>query len=118
MHDLDSIRSFCLGLPHTTEDFPFGETTLVFRVGGKLYALLGTDARPLSVNLKCAPDDALELRARHPAITPGYHMNKRHWNTVLLDGSLPTELVQRLFADSYALVRASLPLATRQALGL
>lgn len=118
MHDLDSIRSFCLGLAHTTEDFPFGEDTLVFRVGGKLYALMGTAARPLAINLKCTPDEALELRARHPAITPGYHMNKRHWNTVLLDGSLPSELVQRLIADSYALVCSGLPRATRQALGL
>ncbi|MBX3100949.1 MAG: MmcQ/YjbR family DNA-binding protein [Bacteroidetes bacterium] len=118
LHNLDSIRAFCLALPHTTEDFPFGEDTLVFRVGGKIYALLGTDARPLSINLKCDPDRAQELRARHPAVLPGYHMNKKHWNTVILDGSLPTSLVAELITHSRELVAASLSRKEREALGL
>lgn len=104
MH-LDELRDHCLGLPEVTEDMPFGPDVLVFRFQGKMFALVSLDGE--SVNLKCDPERALELRDEHPdLITPGYHMNKRHWNTVALRGRLPTELVRDLVNHSYALVSA------------
>ena len=109
MSDHESVRLACLAQPSTTEDLPFGPEVLAFRISGKIWALLALDAQPPTLNLKCDPARALELRAQHPAITPGYHMNKRHWNTLTLDGSLPEALVRALIAHSYALVRASLP---------
>ncbi|MFJ3549659.1 MmcQ/YjbR family DNA-binding protein [Streptomyces sp. NPDC090114] len=88
--------------------------TSVFKVLGKLFALTNLDATPLTVNLKCAPEDAIRLRAEHPdSITPGYHMNKRHWNTVTADGPLPDHLIRELVEDSYDLVVAGLPRADR-----
>ena len=88
--------------------------TSVFKVLGKLFALTNLDARPLTVNLKCDPEDAIRLRADHPGlIVPGYHMNKRHWNTVTVDGGLPDRLVRELIEDSYDLVVAGLPRAER-----
>jgi predicted DNA-binding protein (MmcQ/YjbR family) len=95
------------------EEFPFGDEVSVFKVGGKMFALCGLDARPLQLSVKCEPDIAAQLRAAHPAIAPGYHLNKRHWNTITLDGSLPDQMVSDLLADSYDLVVASLPRARR-----
>lgn len=91
-----------------TEDFPFDETTLVLRVGGKIFALINLE-RNASVNLKCDPERALDLREHYEAILPGYHMNKKHWNTILLEGNLPDSLVKEMIDHSYALVLASLP---------
>ncbi|MEY9488674.1 putative DNA-binding protein (MmcQ/YjbR family) [Streptomyces calvus] len=108
------LRSLCLSFNATVEDFPFNPETSVFKVLGKMFALTNLDARPLTVNLKCEPEDAIRLRAEHPGlIVPGYHMNKRHWNTVTVDGGLPDRLVRELVEDSYDLVVAGLPRADR-----
>nr|WP_202431891.1 MmcQ/YjbR family DNA-binding protein [Streptomyces sp. SID7804] len=108
------MRSLCLSFNATVEDFPFNPETSVFKVLGKMFALTNLDARPLTVNLKCDPEDAIRLRAEHPdLIVPGYHMNKRHWNTVTVDGGLPDRLVRELVEDSYDLVVAGLPRADR-----
>ena len=108
------LRTFCLSFNATVEDFPFTPETSVFKVLGKLFALTRLDALPLTVNLKCDPDDAVRLRGEHEGlIIPGYHMNKRHWNTVTADGDLPDQLVRELIEDSYDLVVAGLPKAER-----
>lgn len=117
MTDHEAIRLACLAQPHTTEDLPFGPEVLAFRIGGKIWGLLALDNQPPTLNLKCEPTRALELRAQHPAITPGYHMNKQHWNTLRLDGSLPDALVLELIAHSYALIRGSLPRRAQAELG-
>lgn len=104
MIDLEEYRAYCLAKPGTEETMPFDDQTLVFKVMGKMYALTGLEKRPLSVNLKCDPERATELRAQYPAITPGYHMNKKHWNTVLCDGSIPKALLLELTDHSYDLV--------------
>ena len=110
----EELRGFCLSFNATVEDFPFGPEASVFKVLGKLFALSRLDLRPLTVNLKCDPEDAVRLRADHPGlIIPGYHMNKRHWNTVTVDGELPDGLVRELVEDSYDLVVAGLPRADR-----
>ncbi len=108
------LRAFCLSFNEAVEDFPFRPEISVFKVLGKLFALTTLDARPLTVNLKCDPEDAIRLRSEHPGlIVPGYHMNKRHWNTVTVDGELPDGLVRELIEDSYDLVVAGLPRAER-----
>ncbi|MET8976065.1 MmcQ/YjbR family DNA-binding protein [Streptomyces sp. NPDC004539] len=108
------LRSLCLSFNAAVEDFPFSPEITVFKVCGKMFALSWIDAEPLKVNLKCDPDDAVRLRGEYPGlITPGYHMNKRHWNTVDLTGGLPDRLVRELVEDSYDLVVAGLPRAER-----
>lgn len=91
-------------MPEATEEFPFGEGVSVFKVGGKMFALSRLDARPLEVSLKCEPDLAESLRMTYPAIRPGYHLNKRHWNTVTVDGTLDDRMVFDMIEDSYDLV--------------
>ncbi|MBT2675621.1 MmcQ/YjbR family DNA-binding protein [Streptomyces sp. ISL-14] len=108
------LRAFCLSFNAAVEDFPFAPEISVFKVRGKVFALSWIDARPLRVNLKCDPEDAVRLRTEHPGlIAPGYHMNKRHWNTVTVDGELPDRVVRELIEDSYDLVVAGLPRAER-----
>ncbi|MFF4038743.1 MmcQ/YjbR family DNA-binding protein [Streptomyces sp. NPDC001816] len=108
------LRAFCLSFNAAVEDFPFSPDVSVFKVLGKMFALSWLDARPLTVNLKCDPEDAVRLRGEHEGlIIPGYHMNKRHWNTVTVDGELPDRLVRELIEDSYDLVVAGLPRAQR-----
>ncbi|MEW2299393.1 MmcQ/YjbR family DNA-binding protein [Streptomyces sp. NPDC006655] len=110
----DQLRAHCLSFNAAEEDFPFSPDVSVFKVLGKMFALSWIDAKPLKVNLKCDPEDAVRLRADHAGlITPGYHMNKRHWNTVTVDGGLPDRLVRELIEDSYDLVVAGLPRAER-----
>jgi predicted DNA-binding protein (MmcQ/YjbR family) len=106
--DLPDVIAHCLSKPGAEEDTPFGPDVLVCKVGGKLFALADPGEVPARVNLKCDPDRAIALREEHAAIVPGYHMNKRHWNTVVLDGSLPPSLVRELIDHSYALVAAGL----------
>lgn len=106
------LRVFCLEFNAAVEEFPFGPETSVFKVLGKLFALSALGAEPLRVNLKCEPEIAVQLRADHPAIIPGYHMNKRHWNTVTV-GELSDRMVRELVEDSYDLVVAGLPKAER-----
>ncbi|GHF08146.1 DNA-binding protein [Amycolatopsis deserti] len=103
------LKRLCLSLPGAREEFPFGEANSVFKVAGKMFALSPLASRPLRVSLKCDPDLAVQLRRDHPAITAGYHLNKRHWNTVVLDGSVPEDLVREMVEDSYDLVVAGLP---------
>jgi predicted DNA-binding protein (MmcQ/YjbR family) len=108
------LRTFCLSFNAAAEEFPFGPDASVFKVLGKMFALSRLDARPLTVNLKCDPEDAGRQRAEHEGlIVPGWHMNKRHWNTVTVDGALPGRLVKELVEDSYDLVVAGLPRAER-----
>ncbi|MFF1399082.1 MmcQ/YjbR family DNA-binding protein [Streptomyces sp. NPDC058287] len=106
------LRALCLSFNAAVEEFPFNPDTSVFKVLGKLFALTNLDARPLTVNLKCDPEDAVRLRAEHDAVAPGWHMNKRHWNTVTV-GELPDRMVRELVEDSYDLVVAGLPRAER-----
>ncbi|MEU6603544.1 MmcQ/YjbR family DNA-binding protein [Streptomyces shenzhenensis] len=109
-----ALRDFCLSFNASVEDFPFNPELSVFKVRGKLFALTSLEATPLTVNLKCGPEDAVRLRGEHPGlIVPGWHMNKRHWNTVTVDGALPDRLVRELIEDSYDLVVAGLPRAER-----
>jgi predicted DNA-binding protein (MmcQ/YjbR family) len=110
--DIEAIRAYCLSKGGTDEGFPFGDTTLVIKVGGKIFILVNLDGDP-SMNLKCDPDRAIDLREEHPAIIPGYHMNKKHWNTVVLDGSLPKKLILEMIDHSYDLVLQSLPAKLR-----
>ncbi|MFF7631671.1 MmcQ/YjbR family DNA-binding protein [Kitasatospora sp. NPDC008050] len=112
----DRLRAACLGFNGAEELFPFGPETSVFKVGGKIFAISALDAEPLRVSLKCEPEIAVQLRASYPAITGGWHLNKRHWNTVLLDGSVPDALVGEMIEDSYDLIVARLP--RRQQLAL
>src|ERR1700731_1646883 len=111
--DLEQFREYCLNKPHVTESTPFGEDVLVFKVGGKIFALAALDEFPSTVNLKCDPDLALELRDRYEEVQPGYHMNKKHWNTVELEGGIPTAGLRKMIDHSYALVVASLPKSMR-----
>jgi predicted DNA-binding protein (MmcQ/YjbR family) len=110
------LRDICLSFPGSEETFPFSPGTSVFKVAGKVFALSALDAEPLSVSLKCEPSLAEQLREGHPAIVPGYHLNKRHWNTVTLDGSLGDQMVADMVEDSYDLVVSALPQARRKAL--
>ena len=106
--NVEIIREYCLSKKGTTEGFPFGEDTLVFKVCDKMFALvnLGGD---LSVNLKCDPEKAIDIRERYPVVTPGYHMNKRSWNTVLIDGSVPEAIIFEWIDHSYDQVVQKLP---------
>ncbi|WCD86343.1 putative protein YjbR [Streptomyces xanthophaeus] len=111
----DALRALCLGFNAAVEEFPFTPQTSVFKVLGKVFALSALDADPLKVNLKCEPEQAVRLREQHAAVVPGYHMNKRHWNTVTAGGpgALPDALLRELVEDSYDLVVAGLPKAER-----
>jgi predicted DNA-binding protein (MmcQ/YjbR family) len=101
--DIVTLREYCISKKEATESFPFGEDTLVFKASGKIFALVNLDG-DLSINLKCDPALALELRERHSSVIPGYHMNKKHWNTVLLDGSVPDKEVFSWIDHSYDLI--------------
>jgi predicted DNA-binding protein (MmcQ/YjbR family) len=107
MH-IESFREFCLSLAGTTEEFPFDEQTLVFKVGGKIFALTNVDYFD-SVNIKCDPETAIELREKYNDVKPGYHMNKKHWNTIAVNGDVPDAELLRWVKYSYTLVLASLP---------
>ena len=109
------LKAASLAMPGAVEGFPFGDEVSVFKVAGKMFAACNLDGQPLQVSVKCDPDLAVQLRAAHPAIAPGYHLNKRHWNTVTLDGSLPDQMVTDMLGDSYDLVVGSLPKAHRPA---
>jgi predicted DNA-binding protein (MmcQ/YjbR family) len=111
--NVEELREYCILKKGVTEGFPFDEVTLVFKVGGKMFALTNLDGEP-SINLKCDPEKAIELREQYPAIVPGYHMNKVHWNTVFIDGSLPDKFLKNLIDLSYKLIFESLPKAKRE----
>lgn len=111
------VRSLCLAFPGAVESFPFGSQTSVFKVAEKMFALSPLGRTPLTVSLKCEPLLAVSLRETHPAILPGYHLNKRHWNTIVLDGSIPDAMIRDLIEDSYDLVVSGLARSRRRALG-
>jgi predicted DNA-binding protein (MmcQ/YjbR family) len=100
----EELREHCLSLAGAEETFPFGAEVSVFKVGGKMFALSRLDTEPLQVSVKCEPELAEQLRVTYPAIAPGYHLNKRHWNTITFDGSVSDAMVRDLVEDSYALV--------------
>lgn len=103
--NVETIREYCLTKENAEEGFPFGEGTLVFKVNGKIFLLLSLDASPLTFNAKCDPDYAIELREEYENIIPGFHMNKKHWNTVIVDGTLSDKLLKSLIDGSYDLVK-------------
>ncbi|MBI5105678.1 MAG: MmcQ/YjbR family DNA-binding protein [Solirubrobacterales bacterium] len=115
--DAAALREHLLSFPGAEETFPFGEATSVFKVAGRMFALSQLGADALRVSLKCEPALAQALRTTHPAVLPGYHLNKRHWNTVVLDGSLPEQMVKDMIEDSYDLVVSALPASRRSELG-
>jgi predicted DNA-binding protein (MmcQ/YjbR family) len=113
----EDFREYCLRKPFVSEGFPFDQSTLVFKVGGKIFLLTNIDLFE-SVNLKCDPDKSIELRERYQAIIPGYHMNKKHWNTVLLNSDVDQKLFIKLIDESYQLVFDSLSKKTRNELAM
>lgn len=113
MNNIEEIRDYCLSKPATSEDMPFGPDTLVLKVAGKMFALSNLEG-DLRINLKCNPEKAIELREEHHAIQPGFHMNKKHWNTVYIDGSLSAKFIMELIDHSYDMVVKSLPLKKRK----
>ena len=116
--DANALRAWCLEQPRAIEEFPFGPEHSVFKVGGKIFAISALEREPLTVSVKCEPELAVALRNSYPAIRPGYHLNKRHWNTVTLDGSLPEQIVRDLVEDSYDLIASALPKRLRDELGV
>lgn len=102
--NLEDFRNYCLTKPDATEGTPFGEDTIVFKVAGKIFALASLDEVPARVNLKCDPERALDLRDRYEEVQPGYHMNKKHWNTVVLAGKIPAAELREMIDHSYDLV--------------
>ena len=116
--NLEELRDSCLSMPFATEDMPFGEGFLVFRICNRIFALTNLECFPVSVSLKCDPERAVELREQYPdKIVPGYHLNKKHWNTVLLEG-LPLTLIDEMIIDSYMLVVEKIPKKERESLDL
>jgi predicted DNA-binding protein (MmcQ/YjbR family) len=107
--DLAQFREYCLNKPGATEGTPFGPDVLVFKIGGKMFALAVLDKMPTTVNLKCDPDLALDLRDRYEQVRPGYHMNKKHWNTVEIETGIPDAELRKMIDHSYDLVAKSLP---------
>lgn len=114
--DLKELKSYLSSKKEAIASYPFDETTLVYKVAGKMFALIAEDNNPLSINLKCDPEDAQILRGMHKSILPGYHMNKEHWNTIILDGSLPDKLIEEMVNDSYTLIVNKLKAADRNRL--
>jgi predicted DNA-binding protein (MmcQ/YjbR family) len=102
--NIEQLREYCLSKPGAEETLPFGPDTLVYKVSGKMFLLVGLDEDPLSFNVKCNPDKAIELREEYPCVQPGYHMNKKHWNTIIVDGSVSSKILTGWIDDSYDLV--------------
>ncbi len=113
---LEPVREYCLAKVGVTEEFPFGPEVMVFKVGGKIFAIVAWEKDPLSISLKCQPTRALELRDEYAAITPGYHLSKKHWNSVLFDEYITSDLIDELIDHSYDLVFASLSKKLRESL--
>lgn len=114
--NIEEFRAFCLSLKGVEDGFPFGEDTLVFKVMGKIFCLCGLEKYPLQFNVKCNPEQAIELREKYSGVIPGYHMNKKHWNTIVTDGSFSDEQARQWIIDSHKLVADSLPKNLREEL--
>jgi predicted DNA-binding protein (MmcQ/YjbR family) len=113
-----ALRKLCLSFPGAYEDFPFGPETSVFKVEGKVFAISALHSEPLNVSLKCEPELAEQLRGSYPDdVLPGYHLNKRHWNTVMCSGAVSDEMVRDMVEDSYDLIVAAMPARVRERLG-
>ena len=112
--NIESLQQYCLSKKAVTESLPFGPDTLVFKVGDKLFLLASLDAVPLQFNVKCDPDEAVQLRDTYSCVIPGYHMNKKHWNTIIVDGSVSDKQLQQWIDASYNLVFESLPKKLKQ----
>jgi predicted DNA-binding protein (MmcQ/YjbR family) len=110
--EVDEIRDYCLAMEDVSEGFPFGPSALVFKTRGKMFLLMMLEDVPVSINLKCDPEKALELREAYSFVLPGYHMNKKHWNTVVLEPGLSNELLREWIDHSYDLVRGKKRQAT------
>ena len=108
MMNLEDLRSYCLQKKGALVDFPFDDVTMVIKVGGKMFILMAIDSDPLWINLKCDPFIAEGLRERYNAVTPGYHMNKKHWNTISIDKTIPDVIIKEMIDDSYELVFSKL----------
>ncbi len=102
--DIEQLRSYCLSKPEAEECFPFGPETLVYKIKGKIFLLTSLYTQPVKFNVKCDPEKSIELRERYPCVIPGYHMNKKWWNTVIIDGSLSNEQLMAFIDESYQLV--------------
>ncbi|HLK27019.1 MAG TPA: MmcQ/YjbR family DNA-binding protein [Puia sp.] len=107
--DIEQLREYCLLKKEATEGFPFGDDTLVFKVKGKIFLIASLNRAQLQFNVKCEPEKAIELREQYDSIQPGYHMNKKLWNTIIMDGSIPQKLIKEMIDDSYLLIIKSLP---------
>lgn len=114
--NIEQIREYCLKKKGVTEEFPFDEETLVFKVSDKIFLLASLESVPLQINLKCDPEKAIELREEYDSVQPGYHMNKKHWNTIIIDGTISTHRVFEWIDDSYNLVSAGLKKSVRKKL--
>lgn len=102
--NIEQLHEYALSLPDVTESFPFDETTLVMKAAGKMFLLVSLDADPLQFNVKCDPERAIELREEYDCVLPGYHMNKKHWNTIVVDGTLTNKQLKEMVLDSYNLI--------------
>ena len=111
--NIETLREYCIAKPGATESFPFDEATLVFKVGNKIFALADTESRPTTLALKCDPERAMQLREQYDAVVPGYHMNKKHWNTITIDGSVQPSDLRGWIDHSYELILKSLPKAVQ-----
>lgn len=114
--NLESIRKYCAGKNGNHEDFPFGNDTLVLKIGSRIYALINIDSDPISINLKCDPFLAMHLREKYPEVTPGYHMNKIHWNTVKINGEIPDSEILAMIDHSYELVLKKLTMREKKSI--
>ena len=109
LQSYEGLMAYLENKPAVTSDFPFGLDTRVYRVGNKIFVLMSWDQEPIRISLKAEPTDAVILRQTYPAVTPGYHLNKQHWNTLVCDGSIPDDEVRHMIDESYRLVLAGLP---------
>jgi len=117
--NIEELRTYCLSKNAVTEGFPFGPETLVFKIGDKIFFLTGLDNHPLSFNVKCDPEWAVELREQYPhSVIPGYHMNKKHWNTIIMNGELNASQIKDFIDHSYNIVLESLPKKIREQLSM
>ncbi len=112
----EAVAAFALELPEVTEEQPFGPEVDVYKVVGKVFLLIAPESTPPTISVKCEPGLAVALRAEHDAVIPGYHLNKKHWNTVILDGTIPDDEIDEMVSHSYERVVAGLPKATRERL--
>ena len=115
--NIEQFRNYCLSKKHVTESFPFDEVTLVFKVANKMFALSGLEHHPSTVNLKCDPEKAIELRAQYSDVIEGFHMSKKHWNTIIIEGNLSNKLIEELIDHSYNLVVNGLTKKLQKELG-